>query len=61
VYTGKAVLGMLGDIADEGEEQEECNICYIHTGGMFGLFDKSVEVRAALAELDRDERRWKAY
>ncbi|MHC4780614.1 MAG: D-cysteine desulfhydrase family protein [Planctomycetota bacterium] len=35
VYTGKAFMGMLGE---EGKRNDDENVLFIHTGGIFGLF-----------------------
>ncbi|KAL8580934.1 hypothetical protein ACOMHN_039634 [Nucella lapillus] len=39
VYTGKATLGMVTEMNNHPEAFEGRRVLYIHTGGMFGLFD----------------------
>ncbi len=43
VYTGKAMYGLSREIAKGTHFNEEENILFIHTGGLFGLFPKSGE------------------
>jgi len=37
VYTGKAFHGLLAEI-DNGRFQDERDLVFVHTGGLFGLF-----------------------
>ncbi|XP_022726213.1 bifunctional D-cysteine desulfhydrase/1-aminocyclopropane-1-carboxylate deaminase, mitochondrial isoform X2 [Durio zibethinus] len=40
VYSGKAAYGMMKDMAENPKKWEGRKVLFIHTGGLFGLFDK---------------------
>ncbi|KAL7234966.1 hypothetical protein ACSBR1_018441 [Camellia fascicularis] len=41
VYSGKAVYGLMKDMAENPKKWEGRKILFIHTGGLLGLFDKT--------------------
>ncbi len=41
VYTAKAMLGLMGE---ERRRQDGASVLFVHTGGVFGLFDRTGEV-----------------
>jgi len=47
VYTGKAFYGMTRELAADPRTFGE-RICFVHTGGIFGLFPKSRELAPLL-------------
>lgn len=52
-YTGKAVRGMLKEIAKgaDGAFGEEADILFVHTGGIFSVFDREIEGQVADASV----------
>ncbi|KAK1287326.1 hypothetical protein QJS10_CPB19g01618 [Acorus calamus] len=44
VYSGKAAMGMLKDMAENPTKWEGRKVLFVHTGGLLGLFDKMEEM-----------------
>ncbi|GMH14108.1 hypothetical protein Nepgr_015949 [Nepenthes gracilis] len=44
VYSGKAALGLVKDMAEHPKKWEGRKILFIHTGGLLGLFDKAEQI-----------------
>jgi D-cysteine desulfhydrase len=47
VYTGKAYCGLVGELARDPKRWGE-RVCFIHTGGIFGLFSKAADLAAVV-------------
>ena len=41
VYTGKGIYGLYNELQDGGNIEQNSNILFIHTGGLYGLFPVS--------------------
>ncbi|KAJ8646899.1 hypothetical protein MRB53_008647 [Persea americana] len=58
VYSGKAAIGLLKDMAENPKKWEGRKVLFIHTGGLLGLFDK-IDQMATIAgswrRMDLDE------
>lgn len=58
-YTLKAVRGMIDQLGkgDDGVFQQNASILFIHTGGLFGMFDRRIEpyVNQNLATVDNPD------
>ncbi|KAG9457627.1 hypothetical protein H6P81_002135 [Aristolochia fimbriata] len=55
VYSGKAVYGMLKDMAANPKDWEGRKILFIHTGGLLGLFDKAEQIAPTIGNWRRME------
>eukprot|EP00271_Cylindrocystis_brebissonii_P000238 TRINITY_DN10294_c0_g1_i1.p1 TRINITY_DN10294_c0_g1~~TRINITY_DN10294_c0_g1_i1.p1 ORF type:complete len:519 (-),score=78.47 TRINITY_DN10294_c0_g1_i1:574-2130(-) len=49
VYSGKAVKGLLRDMADNPGKWEGRTVLFVHTGGLLGMYDKSTQLQPMLA------------
>jgi D-cysteine desulfhydrase family pyridoxal phosphate-dependent enzyme len=49
VYGGKALCGLLADVAASPETYAGKRVLLLHTGGLFGSYDKTEQLSAALA------------
>ncbi len=54
VYTGKAFRGMCLEM-ERGNQVFGENICFIHTGGLFGLFPKRGLFSRVVDKLSRED------
>lgn len=58
VYSGKAALGMLKDMAQNPAKWEGKKVLFIHTGGLLGLYDKTDQISGMVGNwcrMDLDE------
>lgn len=53
VYSGKALKGMLEDMAENPKEWEGRRVLFIHTGGLLGMYDKVSQLQPLLSDWDR--------
>lgn len=51
VYTGKAFRGLVEEIRQGERYPQGSTILFVHTGGLFGLFPKRIELTSALSEI----------
>lgn len=56
VYTGKAVHGLLRDMASAPEEWRGRKVLFVHTGGLLGMYDKLDQLQPLVAGLARCHR-----
>jgi D-cysteine desulfhydrase family pyridoxal phosphate-dependent enzyme len=49
VYGGKALCGLVADIAASPKTYAGKRVLFLHTGGLFGAYDKDAQLSAALA------------
>ena len=47
VYSGKAALGMVADLKERPGAKR---VCFVHTGGLLGLYAKSAQLAPLLAK-----------
>ncbi|RWR75146.1 bifunctional D-cysteine desulfhydrase/1-aminocyclopropane-1-carboxylate deaminase, mitochondrial isoform X1 [Cinnamomum micranthum f. kanehirae] len=58
VYSGKAAIGLLKDMAENPKKWEGRKVLFIHTGGLLGLFDKTDQmatIAGSWRRMDLDE------
>ncbi|KAL8504064.1 hypothetical protein ACS0TY_022701 [Phlomoides rotata] len=55
VYSGKAVYGMMRDMAENPGKWEGRKVLFIHTGGLLGLFDKTDQIAPLIKNWRRME------
>ncbi|KAL7098277.1 hypothetical protein ACP275_09G006700 [Erythranthe tilingii] len=53
VYSGKAVYGMMKDMAENPEKWEGRKVLFVHTGGLLGLFEKTEQIIPLLGKWRR--------
>ncbi len=56
VYTGKALHGLLGEMAADPEAWRGRRVLFVHTGGLLGCYDKAGELQPLVEGLGRTER-----
>jgi D-cysteine desulfhydrase family pyridoxal phosphate-dependent enzyme len=53
VYTGKAWYGFMRDVVENADKWRGRRVVFVHTGGLFGLYDKVPELQPYVEELNR--------
>ncbi|KAM7252381.1 hypothetical protein ACFE04_024264 [Oxalis oulophora] len=53
VYSGKAVYGLMKDMAENPSKWEGRRILFIHTGGLLGLYDKVDQIGSYVTKWER--------
>lgn len=47
-FSGKAAYGMMKEMRENPRKWEGRNILFIHTGGLFGMYDKIDEIESLM-------------
>lgn len=53
VYSGKALIGMLKDMAENPSEWEGKKVLFVHTGGLLGMYDKVQQLQPLTSKWER--------
>ncbi|KAH8933316.1 hypothetical protein BDL97_18G024200 [Sphagnum fallax] len=53
VYSGKALNGMLKDMAENPTKWEGKKVLFVHTGGLLGMYEKVVQLQPLLGKWER--------
>jgi D-cysteine desulfhydrase len=53
VYSGKALNGMLKDMAENPTNWEGKKVLFVHTGGLLGMYEKVVQLQPLLGKWER--------
>lgn len=56
VYTGKAVHGLLQDMARAPDQWRGRRVLFVHTGGLLGMYDKLDQLQGLVAGMQRCHR-----
>ncbi len=56
VYTGKAVHGMLQEMAANPKAWEGKKVLFVHTGGLFGMYDKVGQLQGVVEKMGGSHR-----
>jgi D-cysteine desulfhydrase len=56
VYTGKALHELLSEMAANPDEWAGKRVCFIHTGGLLGCYDKTSQLAPLVEGLGRSHR-----
>ena len=59
VYTGKAVFAFLKEVAEDPAKYQGKTILFVHTGGLFGLYEQQGLLETMVAGAGRSERLFK--
>lgn len=53
VYSGKALNGMLKDMADNPSQWEGRKVLFVHTGGLLGMYEKAPQLQPLIGKWER--------
>ena len=56
VYSGKALHTLLEEMAQHPEQWKGRKLLFLHTGGLFGMYDKTSQLQPMLEKLDKADR-----
>ena len=56
VYSGKAYHTLLEEIKQHPEQWAGRKVLFLHTGGLFGMYDKVTQLQPMLEKLDKADR-----
>ena len=56
VYSGKAMHGLLKDMASRPDEWKGRRVLFIHTGGLLGMYDKLTQLQPIVESLNGSHR-----
>lgn len=56
VYSGKAYYNLLEEMKQHEEQWRGRKVLFLHTGGLFGMYDKMSQLQPMLEKLDKADR-----
>jgi len=56
VYSGKAYYTLLEEMKQHEEQWKGRKVLFLHTGGLFGMYDKISQLQPMLEKLDKADR-----
>lgn len=55
-YTGKALHGLVSEMAAAPDEWAGRKVLFVHTGGLLGMYDKAAQLQPLVEGLGRSHR-----
>ena len=56
VYSGKAYHTLLEEMNQQPQQWQGRKVLFLHTGGLFGMYDKASQLQPMLEKMDKADR-----